>query len=61
MLASACVPEPEAMIASAGERFVSPYVEVETYAGSRLPLRVRRASTSYVVAREHKWVVADLR
>ncbi len=61
MLASACAPEPDAMIAHARERFLSPYVEVETYAGSRLPLRLRRASIIYVVAREQQWVVAELR
>ena len=35
MLASACAPKPDAMIAHARERFLSPYVEVETYAGCR--------------------------
>jgi hypothetical protein len=59
MLASARLPEPEAMIACARERFVSPYVEVETYAGSLLPLR--RASIVHVVARERRWVAAELR
>ena len=44
MLASARLPEPKAMLACARERFTSPYVEVETYAGSLLPLQPRCAS-----------------
>jgi hypothetical protein len=61
MLASARLPEPKAMLACARERFVSPYVEVETYAGSLLPLQLWRASIVYVVARVRQWVAAELR
>jgi hypothetical protein len=40
VLSNRSVPEPEAMIGRASECSFSPYVEVESYAGSRLPLRL---------------------
>ena len=61
MLASAHLPEPKVMLACARKRFVSPYVEVETYAGSLLSLLPRWASIVYFVARERQWVASELR
>ena len=60
MFASARVREPEAAPACTRERFLSPRVEVETYAGSVLPMQLRRASLVYAVAQELRWVAAEL-
>jgi hypothetical protein len=60
MFASARVREPEATPACTRERFLSPHVEVETYAGSVLPMQLRRASLVYAVAQELRRVAAEL-
>jgi hypothetical protein len=56
LLASARVPEPGATLACARERFVSPYVEVESYAGS---LQLRQASLLDAMAQELGLVAAE--
>lgn len=58
MFAPARVPEPEAALACTRERFLSSHVEGETYAGSVLPMQLRRASLA--VAQELRWVAAEL-
>jgi hypothetical protein len=60
MFASARAREPEAALACTRERFLSSHVEVETYAGSVLPMQLRRASLVYAVAQELRWVAAEL-
>ena len=58
MFAPARVPEPEAALACTRERFLSSHVEGETYAGSVLPMQLRRASLA--VAQDLRWVAAEL-
>jgi hypothetical protein len=60
MFALARVREADAALACTRERFVSPHVEVETYAGSVLPLQLRQASLLYALAQELRWVAAEL-
>jgi len=60
MFAPARVGEPEAALACTRGRFLSPHVEVETYAGSVLPMQLRQASLVYAVAQEHRRVAAEL-
>ena len=52
--------EPGAALACTRERFVSPDVEIETYAGSVLPLQLRQASLLHAVTQELRWVAAVL-
>ena len=60
MFALARVREPGAALACTRERFVSPDVEIETYAESVLPMQLRRASLVHAVAQELRWVAAEL-
>ena len=60
MFAPARVREPEAALACTRERFLSPHVEGETYAGSVLPMQLRQASLVYAVAQELRRVAAVL-
>jgi hypothetical protein len=59
MLASARVPESGAALACARERFISTYFEVDSYAGSLLPLQLRQASLLDAVAQELRLVAAE--
>jgi hypothetical protein len=59
MLASPRVPEPGAALASARERFVSPYVEVENYDETLLPLQLRQASLLDAAAQKLRLVAAE--